>query len=354
MQPNQSNLSRREFIETVSAIGTAGVVTAAFPKNAESKPVPIIKPPRLQPGDTLGVIAPGSPVFEPGEIREGVRALEALGFRVKIGKNVAKKRGYLAGTDAERAEDVMHMFADEQVKGIVALRGGYGCVRILPLLDYELIKKHPKVLLGYSDITSLLFAVQQMTGLVTFHGPVALSSYTEYTRSYFFKILTQSEAVGKIENPPDTFPIRIPTQASVAQISGRLTGGNLSLVASSLGTPYAIETENRLLFLEEVGEEPYHLDRFLTQLLLAGKLGACAGIVIDRCKKCGPAEYKPAFNNTLSVEEVMHDRLSGLNVPVLFGLSFGHIADKPVLPLGIAATLDLNEGWLALSESAVV
>lgn len=353
MQPTPSQLSRREFIETVSALGTAGVVTAAFPKNAESKPLPIIKPPRLQVGDTLGIIAPGSPVFEPGEIRDGIRTLEALGFRVKIAKNVAKKWGYLAGSDAERAEDVMHMFADDQIKGIVALRGGYGCVRILPLLDYDFIKKHPKVLLGYSDITSLLLAVQQMTGLVTFHGPVALSTFTEYTRRYFFKILTQAEPAGTIENPPETFPIRLPGQSSLVQISGPLTGGNLSLVASSLGTPYVVETENRLLFLEEVGEEPYHLDRFLTQLLLAGKLAACAGIVVDRCKKCGPAEYKPAFNNTLSVEEVMHDRLAGLNVPVLFGLSFGHIADKPVLPLGISATLDLNGGCLALNEAAV-
>lgn len=353
MESERTNLSRRKFIGTVSALGSAGMMTATIPARFKANPWKIIKPPRIRPGDTLGIITPASPVFEPSTIREGKQALEALGFKVKIGRHVGKKNGYLAGSDKERADDLMRMFADDDVKGIVALRGGYGSLRIVSLLDYDFIKNHPKILLGYSDISTLLMAIHQMTGLVTFHGPVALSTFTEFTRKYFFKTLMSTEPVGKIENPPEAMPLFLDGGSQVTRAGGYLVGGNLSLIVSTLGTPFEIETEKRILFFEEVGEEPYHLDRFITQLLLAGKLQKAAGILIDRCKKCGPSEYKPAFNNTSSVEEVFSDRLAGLEVPILFGASIGHVADKPILPLGIQATLDVNNGILSLDESAV-
>jgi len=346
-----TNLSRREFM---GGMAVTGAVVAANPisqqKSYDSDSM--IKPPRLRQGDTIGLITPASAAFEPSTIREGVAALEELGFNVKLGAHVGKKFGYLAGTDEERATDLMAMFADDEVRGIVALRGGYGTIRMVSYLDFDLIRANPKILLGYSDLTFLHLAIYKMSGLVTFHGPVAISSFTDYTKQYFYDILTKTEPIGEIANAPDFRPFQLSGPSQI--VSGPLVGGNLTMVTATLGTPYEIDTKGKILFIEEVGEEPYAIDRMLTQLDLAGKLNQCAGIVIDRCSKCGPAEYKPAFANTLSVEEVFQDRLSHLDVPVVYGLSLGHTADKPTLALGVNASLDASKGILHINENAVV
>jgi muramoyltetrapeptide carboxypeptidase len=305
----------------------------------------------LRPGDTVGLVCPASAPFGPLAIREGKMTMEKLGFKVKVGRNVGKKYGYLGGTDQERATDVQEMFDDPQVKAIIALRGGYGCLRILNHLDYEHIRTHPKILLGYSDITILLLAVHQMTGLVTFHGPVALSTFSPYTVDLLQRVLMKNEPLGEIGEAPGALPIGVSGLSGRA--SGPLIGGNLTLVAASLGTPYEVDTDGRLLFLEEVGEEPYAIDRHLTHLLLAGKLEGVVGIAIDRMQRCGPRDYQPAFATTLSVEEVVSDRLGHLGKPVGFGLSLGHAADKPTLPIGVMATLDARTGRLSLDEPAV-
>lgn len=215
--------------------------------------------------------------------------MEKLGFRVKIGRNVGNEYGYLGGTDQERASDLQEMFDDPQVKAIAALHGGYGCLRILDLLDYEHIRQRPKILLGYSDITALLLAVHQMTGLVTFHGPVALSAFSRYTPDLLQRVLRKAEPAGEIAEAPGALPIAV--NGLTSRATGRLIGGNLTLVAASLGTRFEIQTEGSLFFIEEVGEEPYDIDRHLTHLLLAGKLNAAAGIVIDRMQRCGPRDY---------------------------------------------------------------
>ena len=313
----------------------------------------LIKPPKLQMGDLIGLITPASPVFEPSEVRQGVNALQKLGFRVQVGKKVGSKWGYLAGSDQERAQDLMDMFMDDEVRAIVALRGGYGTVRLLPYLDYDEIRKHPKILLGYSDITSLHLAIHKLAGIVTYHGPVALSTFNEYSTRYVLKTLTQTEPVGEIEDAPEALPLTLPAQKQETVATGPLVGGNLTLITATLGTQYEIDTEGKIFFLEEVGEEPYSIDRMLTQLQQAGKLRQAKGIILDRCAKCQPAEYKPAFYNTLSVEEIIQDRLGDLGVPVLYGLSLGHVADKPVLPLGIMASVDFSRGKIAIIESAV-
>jgi muramoyltetrapeptide carboxypeptidase len=341
------DLSRRNFIAG-AALASAWVATSHA---AETKP--LIKPAALRLGDTIGLIAPASPVFEPSDVREGVRAMEKLGFRVRTGKHIAAKTGYLAGSDRERAQDVMEMFMDPEVKAIVALRGGYGAIRLLPYLDFEIIRKNAKIMLGYSDITTLHLAIHKMAGIVTFHGAVALSTFNEYSTRYLLKTLTQITAVGLVDDPPAALPMVLPNRNKSKRVQGALVGGNLTLVCASLATPWEIDTTDKVLFLEEVGEEPYSLDRMLTQLDQAGKLSCCKAIVLDRCAKCAPAEYKPAFYNTLSVEEVISDRLAHLDVAVLYGLSFGHVADKPVLPLGVQAAVDMEKKSIEIIEAAV-
>jgi muramoyltetrapeptide carboxypeptidase len=342
-----SDLSRREFIGGVAM--TSLLASAAAPTEGRS----LIKPPVLRIGDTIGIVAPASPVFEPSDIREGVRTMEKLGFRVKLSKHIAAKWGYLAGSDQERAQDLMDMFTDPEVRAIIALRGGYGAIRILPYLNYDLIRKNAKILIGYSDLTTLHLAIHKMAGMVTYHGAVALSTFNDYSTRYFMKTLTQAQAVGVIDNPLTASPAVLAKGNKGAKVQGALVGGNLTLVCASLATLYEIETAEKVLFLEEVGEEPYSIDRMLTQLDQAGKLRCCRAILLDRCAKCQPAEYKPAFYNTLSVEEVMVDRLANLGVPVLYGLSIGHVADKPVLGLGIQVQVDVENSRFEIVESSV-
>ena len=348
--------NRRRFFGAFMALAAASTLVPRkiFSDNTNMQ---IIKPPKLEPGDTVGLIAPASAAFEPVTIRNGVETLESLGFKVKPGKYIREKYGYLAGTDKNRVKDLHQMFRDDEVKAIVALRGGYGSMRLLNLVDYDLIKKNPKIFLGYSDITSLNLAIFHKTGLVTFHGPVAISSFSKYTQQYFFNVLTSTEPVGEIKHPEPDNPLR-PTAhfhtIRSGKASGRLIGGNLTLFTALLGTPYEADTKGAILFLEETGEEPYDVDRMLTQLLLAGKLDEVAGIVFDKCSNCKPADYKPAFYNTFSLEEVLMDRLGKLNCPVLYGLNVGHEADKPTLPIGIKTTLDADRKILSFEEAAGV
>jgi len=343
---NSQTFSRREFI------GGLAIAGATAPLMAKAAAREVVKPKALRQGDTVGLVAPASPVFEAREVDEGIRALENLGFRVKKGDHLHSRRGYLAGSDEERAQDLHGFFQDPEVRAIVALRGGYGTLRLLPLLDYELIRRHPKIVLGYSDLTSLHLAIHRQAGIVTFHGAVALSTFNDYSKRYLYRTLGSASPCGQIENPPDMV-VRLLGRSN-RRVQGPLVGGNLTLVCASLGTPHEIETAGKILFLEEVGEEPYSIDRMLSQLRQAGKLEQAAGILVDRCARCKPADYKPAFYNSLSVEEVLEDLLGDLDCPVLIDLSIGHVADKPVLPLGIRAEIDPQSRTFSLVEGAVV
>lgn len=306
-----------------------------------------IKPKRLYPGDTIGVIAPASP----GDLDlsiAGVSWLGEQGFRVRLGMHVEQKWGYLAGSDNQRAADINAMFASPDIDGIVCLRGGYGTMRILDLLDYDCIRSHPKVFVGYSDITALHLSIGQRTGLITFHGPMVASDMgkglSDYTWDYFSRAITCSKPLGAVTNPPH---LCSPEFIVPGRAQGYLTGGNLSLIVSTLGTPYEIDTCGKILCLEEVSEVPYRMDRMLTQLLLAGKLQDAAGIIIAVCANCDmddPTDF--------TLEEVLRDRLGGLNKPVLYNLHFGHTEEKATLPMGVMAILDSERGGLEVIESA--
>jgi muramoyltetrapeptide carboxypeptidase len=309
-----------------------------------------IKPKRLCLGDTIGVIAPAS-WGDPEMTVAGIRWLEERGFRVQTGMTIDQRVGYLSGSDAMRAADINAMFASPEIDGIVCLRGGYGTMRLLHLLDYDLIRAHPKVFIGYSDITALHLSIGQRTGLVTFHGPMVASDMgkglSEYTWDYFFRAVTNPAPLGAVVNPPSVSP---PLFIVPGTSQGYLTGGNLSLITATLATPYEIDTRGKILCLEEVGEAPYRIDRMLTQLMLAGKLQDAAGVVFDACAGCDAEDETLGF----TVEEVLRDRLGSLKIPVLYNLHFGHTPDKATLPMGVMAELGAQVGGLTVIETAVI
>jgi muramoyltetrapeptide carboxypeptidase len=301
-------------------------------------------------------VTPGTYVSDPDRIALAERTLKYFGLRARFGRNVRRRTGYLGGSAEERVADLHELFADKEVRGIFCIRGGYGSAQLLDKLDYGLIRRNPKVFLGYSDITALHLAIHRETGLVTFHGPVVVSSFTEYTQKHFRSALFQTEPIGRVTNPPDTNPLRpahILRAVRPGRARGRLVGGNLSLISALMGTPWEIDTRGRILFLEDVGEQPYAVDRMLTQLRLAGKLDAAAGIVFGECSDCRPRDFQPSFESTFSLGEVVDSILGGLKIPVLYGLTIGHTDDQLTLPLGVEATLDAGSGELVIEEPAV-
>lgn len=309
-----------------------------------------IKPRRLRSGATLGIIAPASP-GDAQVAAAGFEFLRSQGFSLQLGRSCAQSTGFLSGPDRLRAADIHAMFADPGIDGILCLRGGYGTMRLLDLLDYELIRAHPKVFAGYSDITALHTAIGQRSGLVTFHGPMVASDMgneiPDYTWKCFTHAVMDDQPLGRLLNPVCTEP---PAWLAAGKARGMLAGGNLSLIVSTLGTPYELDTAGKILCLEEVGEAPYRLDRMLTQLLLAGKLQEAAGIVFDVCAGCDDADDTPGF----TTEEVLQERLDHLPVPVLSRFYFGHTREKTTLPFGIPAELNSFENSFTVTETATI
>ncbi len=314
----------------------------------------LIRPPALRPGDTVGLITPATFVSDPDRLALVARTMKYFGLKMKLGRHVGQRLGYLGGTDADRLNDLHDMFRDPEVKAVFAIRGGYGSARLLDRIDYGLLRRNPKIFLGYSDITALHLAIHRHAGLVTFHGPIVLSEFTDFTQACFRRALFEPKPLGRLTNPPETNQLRpAHTLRTVrpGKAAGRLIGGNLSLIASTMGTPYEIETRGRILFIEDVDEEPYSLDRMLTQLRLAGKLQAAAGIIFGECRDCRPRQYQPSYDSTLSVGEVIDEILGTFDIPVLSGLTVGHTGDQLTLPLGVLATLDADKGELVIEEA---
>ena len=344
-------MERREFIRTaiISALATAMQPTLAF---AQSK-TGMHKPPRLRAGQTVGLIAPSSNVMENQDIGFAIDILKSFGFKVKTGQHLYERHGYLAGEDQARAADVNAMFKDPDVDAIFCLRGGYGSPRILPYLDYASIAKHPKVIIGYSDVTALLNAIYTQTGMVTFHGPIAAQNFTDYTLSQFKQVLFDAQAA-TIAAPPafETAEGRAERDNRITVITpgvaeGKLIGGNLSLMVKLVGTPYEPDYRGNILILEDVSEAPYRIDGMITHLKLAGKLQQLAGIAFGKCSDC------EIDGNSLSIEQVLNDHLQPLGIPVIRGLMIGHIDDLATIPIGVRARLDTSQPGIQLLESGV-
>jgi muramoyltetrapeptide carboxypeptidase len=316
--------------------------------------MPII-PGHLELGDTIGLVAPAGAPPDPKNIDRSVAAIERMGFRAKLAANVRKRWGFLAGSDRERAADLMGMFLDPEVKAVLCLRGGYGSSRLLPLLDYRAIRAHPKILVGYSDITSLHCALLRRSNLVSFHGPMPNSDFIkarcpEFTRRSFLRTLMEPAPAGSIGRG---YPGKTVSVLRPGRVSGPLVGGNLSLLCATLGTPYLPSFKDKILFFEDLDELPYRFDRMLTQLLNAGLLPQVAGIAIGINKHCQDPKARTAKEYRQTLEDVLRDRLLPLGVPAIMGLPFGHVPWNVTLPVGIRATLDAREGDLIIEERAV-
>lgn len=312
------------------------------------------KPPRLKRGDVVGLVCP-SGVLDDALTQRAFTNLEAMGFTVKPARNLRAARGGYAGTVAERVEDLHAMFADREVRALWAARGGSGCAALLPHVDFGLVRRHPKAVVGFSDLTALHLALLRHADLVTFHGPVATSANSAFSRDQALAVLMEplptrvlplaedsaTRAVAEPQFRPRTY------RGGVA--TGRLAGGNLSVLCAALGTPYLPRLDGALLFLEEVAEAPYRVDRLLTQLEQAGVLRHAAGIALGVFQKCVPPDDEPS----LTLDDVLEDRLGDSRVPCAYGLSIGHIAQQWTVPIGVRARFDAGSRTLTLLEPAV-
>ena len=346
-------IHRRKFLSlSVGALGSSAFlpVTSAVSNPSKSLVAPLL-PRRLRAGMVVGVVAPSSNAFQNEEIRYALDVVDSLGFKTKPAENLFSRKGYLAGEDAARAKAINDMFSDDSVDAIFALQGGYGATRILPLLDFDIIRRNPKILLGYSDITALFSAIYRRTGLVTFHGPIARQEFTDYTLREFTRVLIDGRPGIQIGSPPpfEGGPGRVEKENRLqtlveGEASGPMVGGNLSLVASLLGTSYETVFDKSILILEDVDEPPYSLDRMLTSLRVAGVFERIAGLVLGKF-----TDYD-SKGPTLSLEEVFQDRCGDLNVPVLRGLMIGHVPDQTVVPLGAIGKLDSKNQTLKITS----
>lgn len=310
-----------------------------------------IKPKRLQKGDTIGIVAPASPLEKKSDLVRGIKTLEEMGFNVLVGENVNNRHEYLAGTDEERAYDLNNMFGNKEVDAIFVTQGGYGSGRILRYLDFDLIRENPKIFIGFSDITILHLAIRKMTGLVTFHGPgmggFNPEELTDYRKEYLEKALMSDEPIGEIPLADKKKWINIINEG---EAYGEIVGGNLTLMCSSLGTPYEIDTEDKILFFEDLDTEPWIFDHMLTHLCNAGKLQKAKGIVIGECADCVPYKHNPGFQVTFFLEEVLEHFIKPLKIPAIYGLPLGHTEDLATIPIGVKAHLDATNGKLFIDE----
>lgn len=314
-----------------------------------------MRPKALRPGDTVGLITPATYISDPDRLALVARTLKHFGLGVKLGKNTGKRLGAYSASVNERLDDLHQMFRDPEVRAVFPIVGGYGAMHLLDRIDYDLLRRNPKIFLGYSDITALHLAITKHARLMTFHGPNVLSPFSDYTQQHFRRALFETRPIGKVTNPPEINQLRPAHTLRAVRpgtATGALVGGNLTLVCSLLGTPYEIDTPGRLLFLEDINEEPYRIDRMLTQLRLAGKFDRAVGIIFGECTDCGPRDYKPS-NSPYTLGEILDNLLGPGRVPVLSGLTIGHTDDQLTLPLGCLATLDADAGTLDIKEAGV-
>jgi muramoyltetrapeptide carboxypeptidase len=345
-------ISRRTFV--TAAAGAAALLgpTSAAPAQPARR---IVRPKRLRAGDVVGLVDPASATWEPVDVEIVEESLAALGLKAKRGPNLLKRRGYFAGSDEERAADVNAMFADPEVRAIHCVRGGWGCARLLPLLDWASLARTPKILLGYSDITALLLSLHAKTGLVTFHGPVGASPWNPFNVGWMRRVLLDGEAVtfANVRDVEDDALTQVANRVQTitpGRARGRLLGGNLTVLTSIVGSGFLPAFEGCVLFIEDVQEAPYRIDRMLTQLRLAGILQQARAVVFGHCTKCDPGE---GFGS-LTIGDVLRDHLAPLGVPAWRGAMIGHIERQFTLPIGVEVEADATAGTIAMMEPAVI
>ncbi|MEN1971333.1 LD-carboxypeptidase [Luteimonas sp. MJ204] len=342
-------MDRRTFIERAALMalllplaGGRGAMAAA--------PGGRLLPVALNPGDTVGLVSPSSPVDDGFTLQLAQEVMEALGFKVRTGAHYAARRGHLAGTDDERAGDLNAMFADSKVKAIIAVRGGSGAARLLPLLDYDAIRANPKVLLGYSDITALHNAIHAQTGLVTFHGPNGSGSWNRFNADQFRRLFFDRELMQyrNVSDAGDELVQRRNRTVTIAggTARGELVGGNLAVLTALAGSPYLPDFSGRILFLEDVSEAPYRVDRMFSTLKLMGALDKVAGIIFGECTDCEPGDGY----GSLTLGQILDDYIRPLGIPAYRGAMIGHIRQQFIVPVGGRVEMDADAGTFRLLE----
>ena len=348
-------LNRRHFLKTVAATATASALASPL-KLGWARDRSLLKPPRLKPGSVVGIVSPAGATFVREELDVVLDAVRGLGLVPRLAPHLLDRYGYLGGLDKNRAADINQFFADPQVAAILPIRGGWGCSRMLPYLDYERIRQNPKIIVGFSDITSLILAINARTHLVTFHGPNGLSSWRPAQTEYFRRVLFAAEPVTfqNLKDPDDDNRLmrvkyRIQT-INPGQVRGRLIGGNLSVFSAIVGSPYLPDLRGAILFLEDVKENIYRLDRLMTHLKIAGVFDQLAGFIFGQCPGCSPdADY-----GSLTLEEVVMDHIQPLGIPAWYGAMIGHVEPVLTLPIGLDVEIDASAGTIRMLEPAVV
>lgn len=352
-------MQRRNFLTNMGIGSMALPFMSFFPEMGSKKnnlrKNKLLWPKRLSVGNTIGIVSPASAIFESEPYEIATESLQAMGLKVKLGEFVKSRHGHLAGTDQERATELNAMFKDDSVDAIICLRGGSGAARILPLLDYEAIKANPKIFCGYSDITALHLGIYEKTGLVTFHGPLATSTWNEFTVDHFKSLLFDAEAL-RLENPEGGGKYLTQVNNRIRTIQpgkakGELLGGNLSVLTGIMGSSYfPTDWSNKILYLEDVDEPIYAMDRMLTQIQLAGIFDKISGFIFGKCTRCEPGGKG---YGSLTLEEVIDHYIKPLNIPAFSGSMIGHIDEMFTFPNGIEAEIDAENGTIKLLQPAV-
>ncbi|MBB1471695.1 MULTISPECIES: LD-carboxypeptidase [unclassified Luteimonas] len=344
-------MHRRHFLGTAALAGLllplAGTGKAiAAPASGASRLLPVA----LNRGDTVALVSPSSQVDDGFNLQLAREVMEALGFKVKAGANYAARRGHLAGSDAARADDLNVAFADGDIKAVICVRGGSGAARLLPLLDYDVIRANPKALLGYSDITALHSAIHAKTGLVTFHGPNGSGSWNSFNADQFRRLFLKRELMHyrNVDEAGDELVQRTNRSVTITggKARGELVGGNLAVLTALAGSPYLPDFKGRILFLEDVEEAPYRVDRMFSTLKLMGALDQIAGFVFGECTDCNPGDGY----GSLTLQEILDDYIRPLGIPAYRGAMIGHIRRQFILPVGGRVELDADAGSFRLLD----
>lgn len=311
-------------------------------------------PPVLKPGQRVALVAPAGPLLDHDDLTRGKELCRALGFEPVLGANAGRRYGYLAGTDDERVADLNAALADPRVDAVWCLRGGYGLTRILDRVDFGALERRPKAVIGFSDVTALLLALYRETGVATFHGPMARAPLTPFSRDHFARVLTAVKPAGRLGRVAPPADVLVPRQGRIVGLvpgaaEGRLIGGNLTLLQCLIGTRYFPDLDGAILFLEDVNEDLYAIDRMLAHLRMTGALGKVAGVMIGQFTEM----KRSTEDGALGFDEVLATHLAPLRIPVAYGFPIGHVDDQWTLPVGIRARVDAGTGEVELLEASV-
>lgn len=362
-------MQRREFLwsagmavagSRIPVLVRAGELPEHTPPAAPRSSPPdlqTLKPKRLAPGDTVTLVAPANATFESMDLEIARESLEALGFKVGVGAHLFDRHGYLAGDDKARADDINKAFSDPSTAAVIAIRGGWGSARVLPYLDFETIRRHPKVILGFSDVTALLLSIFARTGLITFHGPLGLGQWDAFSLDFYRRVLFDGEQVfysNKKDLSPRNALVQVDFRSQTitpGKARGRLLGGNLTVLTTILGSPYLPDWNGCIFFCEDVHEDLYRIDRMLTQLKLAEVLSKIKGFVFGSCTQCGPGDGN---YGALTLEEIFADHIKPLGVPAWQGAMIGHGQPQWTLPEGVEVEIDATAATIQLLEAPVI